>query len=108
MIQYASDSVIARGKSGILDEIIIIVTSCLSNSVLIIIEAVLLFLFFLQITIDSRKILEVGKSVFGVYLLHDSIFTRTLTCKLILQLILTTSLDLQKGGAVNLAQRPIV
>lgn len=32
----------------------------------------------------------------------------TLTCKLILQLILTTSLDLQKGGAVNLAQRPIV
>ena len=32
----------------------------------------------------------------------------TLTCKLILQLILTTSLDLQKGGAVNLTQRPIV
>ena len=78
MIQYVSDSVIARGKSGILDEIIIIVTSCLSNSVLIIVEAVLLFLFFLQITIDSRRILEVGKSVFGVYLLHDSIFTRNL------------------------------
>lgn len=78
MIQYMSDSVIARGKSGIMDEIIILVTSSLSNSVLTIIEAVLLFSFFLQITIDSVKILEVGKSVFGVYLLHDSIFTRDL------------------------------
>lgn len=32
----------------------------------------------------------------------------TLTCKLILQLVLTTILDLQKGGAVNFSQRPIV
>lgn len=33
---------------------------------------------------------------------------KTLTCKLILQLILTTRLDQQKGGAVNFSQRPVV
>lgn len=76
--QYLSDTAIAGGKNGITNEIVVLGSSCLINSIFVIIEAACLFELFLQINIVSEKIVTIGRSVFGIYLLHDSPFTRNI------------------------------
>lgn len=78
IVQYLSDTAIAEGKAGIVNEILILGSSCLINSVFLIIEATCLFELFLRFDITSEKIAIIGRSVFGIYLLHDSPFTRSI------------------------------
>lgn len=76
IVQYFSDAAISAGKTGITNEITVFASSCVINSVFVIIEAICLFHLFLQININSERIVTIGRSVFGIYLLHDSPFTR--------------------------------